>query len=218
MIINYFIGAIFLLFSFFSLLNEFATAKRKPLITMLSFVVIQSILLIVGTIMFTLYGTYVFVILIYATTLVGILILQLRDSIIVLSKNKLFSIVTVIIILSSMSFWLYRASRLPDISISENEITIAGIYGDDIQWDQVSNVIYINTTPKTKIMINGAGGPDVLFGVFQTEDYGRATLFVEKDSVQLVYFEARGVNYIISYSHLDNISEIESLFDPYLEQ
>lgn len=111
------------------------------------------------------------------------------------SSTKLLVIFTVVLVISFGTFgFIYFSSQPPEISITENQISISGLYGTTAS---IKNLELNNALGKIEIKTNGFQIGDVYKGHFRVQGRGECLLFLQSTEGPFILVYGNGGETIV---------------------
>ncbi len=106
------------------------------------------------------------------------------------AKSAKYSSLVTIAVIALVAIMLLISSRPVGIVVSDEGLTIKGMYGDTFSWPEMENLELLDQMPEVGMKTNGAAIGNRLTGHFNLKDSGSAKLFVDTGKPPFIYFEA----------------------------
>ena len=125
-------------------------------------------------------------------------------------KMKRISMVVTVVTLIGAGIIVYFSIQPTKFNVDSEQFTISGMYGDEISWEQISNIQLVNELPKIAIRSNGASFGSIQKGNFKFKNGEKAKLFVDRSVPAFITFTWNGELYYLNKS---TVEETEKLFE-----
>lgn len=100
------------------------------------------------------------------------------------------------------------SARGPEIEVTNDRITIKGMYGTTIDKDDIVEVSIVDSIPKVLRKTNGIDLVYILKGRFILEDIGKSVLFINENSPPYIVIKTENSTYIINYRDSNKTLEL----------
>jgi len=101
----------------------------------------------------------------------------------------------ILIVVAGITIWFLQPL---EVIMSETYFEIKGLYGDTYDYDKVEHLERVTEIPKIIMRTNGSAIGAHLSGHFKLEKLGAATLFLNTDYKDSIYFEYEGKKIIFN--------------------
>lgn len=112
-------------------------------------------------------------------------------------KSKASKIITVITIVG-VAIVIYFAMQPTKFIVSEEAFEIKGMYGDEMPWDELTDLTLIEQLPEITLRTNGSAVGSKLKGHFKLKSGEQVTLFVDEEVKQFISFKWDNHQYFIN--------------------
>lgn len=116
------------------------------------------------------------------------------------SKNFKRQGIILAITLIAVAVILYFSLQPTGVMVTENEIEIAGMYGDTYEFASMEQVTLLEELPEIALRTNGSAVGSKLKGHFKFENGDKAKLFVDKSNPPFIQFVDEGKTVIFNLS------------------
>ena len=123
--------------------------------------------------------------------------------------KKISTIVTVVTLIGA-GIIIYLSMQPTKFYVSSGDFTISGMYGDTMNWEEMTDLQLVEELPKVAVRTNGSSVGTKSKGNFKFENGDKAKLFVDKSVPAFISFKWNGELY---YLNKPSVEETEKLFD-----
>lgn len=120
----------------------------------------------------------------------------------------LITVIASAIGLAVAGYVIIGGSRPADFIISDNDLSITGMYGETIALSDIEDVMLKDSLPTGLVRVNGAAVSGVLKGNFEAPD-AKMKIFADTSSPHFIYlYTSVGNLYIINYKSMDDTNAL----------
>jgi len=106
------------------------------------------------------------------------------------AKIMVGSVVAFLVIVSiGISILLFKSSQQAEYNIRDGQLDILGMYGQEIEINNIKNLKMLDTIPEIIFKTNGSALGNKYKGYFNLEGIKNATLYIDASKPPFVYIE-----------------------------
>ncbi|WP_066639563.1 DUF3784 domain-containing protein [Desulfolucanica intricata] len=113
-------------------------------------------------------------------------------------KSYIISSLLFIFVIGLVGVLTFLGYQNYELVVKETTFEITGIYGDEWEIDDITNVVLMAEMPEVTWKQNGFGLPTMSKGYFTVKDYGSSLLFVKKNFSPYIYIKVNNKNIFIN--------------------
>ncbi len=124
-------------------------------------------------------------------------------------KVKKISTAITVVTLIGAGILIYFSMQPTKFDVESENFKISGVYGDTMNWNEISDIQLVEELPKVAVRTNGSAMGSKAKGNFKFENGDKVKLFVDKSVAAFITFSWNGELY---YINMPSVPETEKLY------
>ncbi|MFD1315496.1 DUF3784 domain-containing protein [Namhaeicola litoreus] len=122
------------------------------------------------------------------------------------------SVIVVVVSLLLVVYMMFEGMKENELVFSDDNISIEGMYGDDILYAEIAVIKLVDQLPKIVKKSNGFAAGEVRKGYFKTDQDEKVKLILNGDQIPIIYIQKRdSTKLYFSSSSTDNLGLFQTL-------